>query len=129
LTSVPGSSRSFAGGIVAYANSVKEQLGVSPTTLGRAGAVSEAVAREMARGVRERLHADVSIATTGIAGPSGGSAEKPVGLVWFALGNADGSTNAWRYELRGEREAVTQRATTIALGILWRHLRSELVSP
>jgi nicotinamide-nucleotide amidase len=129
LTSVPGASRSFAGGIVAYANSVKEQLGVSPTTLGRAGAVSEAVAREMARGVRERLHADVSIATTGIAGPSGGSAEKPVGLVWFALGNADGSTNAWRYELRGEREAVTQRATTIALGILWRHLRSELVSP
>jgi nicotinamide-nucleotide amidase len=123
LTSVPGSSKSFSGGIVAYANSVKiGELGVDTQTLERVGAVSEEVAREMARGVRQALKADVALATTGIAGPDGGTSEKPVGLVWFALDDGDGTAQAWRYHFAGEREAIVQRATTAALGILWRHL-------
>jgi nicotinamide-nucleotide amidase len=124
LTSVPGSSKSFSGGIVAYANSVKiAELGVDAQTLERVGAVSEEVAREMARGVRLALSADVALATTGIAGPEGGTPEKPVGLVWFALDDADGTSEAWRYHLAGDRETIAQRAATIALGILWGHLK------
>lgn len=123
LTSVPGASLSFIGGIVAYDNSVKTaELGVNGATLERAGAVSEEVAREMAQGARKRLHADVALATTGIAGPTGATAEKPIGLVWFGLDDAAGTTRTWRYELSGDRETVAARATTIALGILWRHL-------
>ena len=126
LTSVPGSSESFAGGVVAYANSAKvSELGVNSETLGRAGAVSEEVAREMAHGVGVRFGADVGIATTGIAGPSGGTPEKPIGLVWFALDDALGQSATWRFVLAGERETIAQRATTIALGILWRHLKSQ----
>jgi nicotinamide-nucleotide amidase len=123
LTSVPGASLSFIGGIVAYDNSVKvAELGVSPATIERVGAVSEAVAHEMAQGVRQRLDADVALATTGIAGPTGATAEKPVGLAWFALDDALGTSRAWRFELSGDRETVVARATTIGLGILWRHL-------
>ncbi|MFY9665415.1 MAG: competence/damage-inducible protein A [Candidatus Cybelea sp.] len=125
LTSVSGSSLSFLGGVVAYDNAVKiAELGVRADTIARVGAVSEEVAAEMASGVRKRLGADLSLATTGIAGPAGGSPEKPVGLVWFALDDADGTAMAWRYQLSGEREAVVARATTVALGILWRHLKS-----
>jgi nicotinamide-nucleotide amidase len=127
LTSVSGSSLSFLGGVVAYDNAVKiAELGVAAETIGRLGAVSEAAACEMARGVRKRLGADVALATTGIAGPSGGSPEKPVGLVWFALDDAGGTTKAWRHQLSGEREAVVARATTIGLGILWRHLKAQI---
>jgi nicotinamide-nucleotide amidase len=123
LTSVPGSSLSFLGGVVAYDNAVKiAELGVRPETIERAGAVSEEVAGEMARGVRDLLRADVSLSATGIAGPTGGSPKKPVGLVWFAVDDSDGTAQAQRYQLSGEREAVVMRATTIALGILWRHL-------
>ena len=126
LTSVSGSSKSFVGGIVAYANVVKTtQLGVDPATLDRSGAVSEAVALEMARGARLRLKADIALATTGIAGPEGGSAQKPVGLAWFGLDDAVGTARAWKSQLSGERQAIVQRATTIALGILWRHLRNQ----
>ena len=84
--------------------------------------MSEATALEMARGARARLHADLALSTTGIAGPSGGTPEKPVGLVWFGLDDGV-EPRAWRYQLRGEREAIVQRATTIALGILWERLR------
>ncbi len=125
MTSVAGSSQSFVGGIVAYDNSVKiAQLGVDPQTIERVGAVSEEVALAMARGARERLNADVALSTTGIAGPSGGTPEKPVGLVWFGLDDAAGTTRAWRFELSGEREAILARSTTIGLGILWRHLHA-----
>ncbi len=126
LTSVPGSSQSFYGGVVAYANAVKiAQLGVRAETLARFGAVSEETAREMARGVRLRLNADIGLATTGIAGPGGGTPEKPVGLVWFALDDARIGTSAVSVEFAGEREAVMQRATTSALGMLWRHLAAQ----
>ena len=121
LTSVPGSSLSFKGGVVAYDNAVKiAQLGVDAQTLATAGAVSEEAAREMARGARERLGAGLGLSTTGIAGPDGGTPEKPVGLVWIALD--DGETRAWQLRLRGDRDAVARRATTSALGILWRYL-------
>lgn len=123
LTSVPGSSRSFRGGIVAYDNALKiELLGVDATLIAQDGAVSQSVAEAMASGARMRLGSDIAIATTGIAGPDGGTPEKPVGLVWFALADARGAVKAWRMQLPGERETVTRRATTIALGLLWKHL-------
>jgi nicotinamide-nucleotide amidase len=123
LTSVPGASLSFAGGVVAYANAVKvAELDVKPETIERAGAVSAEVSREMARGVRRRLQADVALATTGIAGPTGATPEKPIGVVWFALDDAATGTQARHLQLSGDREAITQRAATVALGILWRHL-------
>ena len=123
LTAAPGASVAFSGGVVAYDNAVKvEQLGVDPALIQRHGAVSEEVVTAMARGVRERLHAGLAIATTGIAGPSGGTQEKPVGTIWFALDDAAGSRRAWHMQLRGPRTAFQSRATTIALGILWKHL-------
>lgn len=122
LTSVPGSSRSFLGGIVAYDNAVKiAQLGVSEATVTRHGAVSEETVREMASGVRERLHATFGVATTGIAGPDGGSDEKPVGLVWFAI-HGEGEAIVYRIVFPGDREAIQRRATLMALGLLWRTL-------
>jgi nicotinamide-nucleotide amidase len=125
LTSVAGSSVAFIGGVVAYANSMKiEQLGVRAETIAREGAVSEAAARQMAQGARLRLGADLTLATTGIAGPSGGTVEKPVGLLWFAIDDADGTARAWRYQLPGDRAAIAQRATTIGLGIIWSHLEA-----
>ncbi len=123
LTAVPGASQTFLGGIVAYGDAVKvAQLGVAEATLQRAGAVSEAAALEMATGARTRLRADLALSTTGIAGPGGGTPEKPVGLVWFGLDDGV-EPRAWCYRLRGEREAIAQRATTIGLGLLWERLR------
>jgi nicotinamide-nucleotide amidase len=123
LTRVPGASESFAGGIVAYENAAKTALlGVDDSLVERDGAVSESVALAMARGARERLRAQIAVATTGIAGPGGGSAEKPVGLVYVAIDDANGNSRAWHVNLRGDRETVQSRATTYALGLLWRHL-------
>lgn len=122
LASVPGASNSFIGGVVAYDNSVKtDVLGVQEATLKRVGAVSEEVALEMAEGVRARLGSDVALATTGIAGPGGGTADKPVGLVWLALANAHGA-RALRLNLVGDRPTIQRRATVAALGYLWRSL-------
>ncbi|MGR4065172.1 MAG: competence/damage-inducible protein A [Vulcanimicrobiaceae bacterium] len=123
LTTVPGSSRSFLGGIVAYDNAVKiGQLGVSPATLNAFGAVSEEVACEMARGACERLGSSVAVATTGVAGPDGGSDDKPVGLVSIAVAWKDGSARARSIRWRGDRELVQSRATASALGMLWNSL-------
>lgn len=120
LTTVPGASKSFIGGIVAYDNAVKiESLGVEPELIERAGAVSEEVALAMARGARVRLGADVALSTTGVAGPDGGTAEKPVGLVWFAIDDVAGA-RAWRVNFRGDRAAVQSRATTAGLGMIWK---------
>jgi nicotinamide-nucleotide amidase len=124
LTAVPGSSKSFVGGVVAYDNAVKvSQLGVEPKTLETVGAVSEETAKQMAEGVRYRLGADVGLATTGIAGPSGGTPEKPVGLVWLAVADENG-TSAIQLQTRGVRTAIQARATTAALGLLWRTLEN-----
>ncbi len=122
LTAVPGSSKSFIGGIVAYDNSVKiEQLGVDPKIIEAHGAVSEETVLAMARGARERFGASLGFATTGIAGPDGGSAEKPVGMVWFALDDG-ASPRAWKYQFRGGRSEVQARSVTFALGTIWHKL-------
>jgi nicotinamide-nucleotide amidase len=126
LVRVPGVSATFLGSVVAYSNSIKEQvLGVSPADIERVGAVSEEVAIAMAQGVRERLGADLAISTTGIAGPDGGTPEKPVGLVWYGLATEDGRVSARRHVFPGTRANVRMRATMTALNILWRHLERE----
>ena len=122
ITAVPGASAVYRGGVVAYDNAVKvSELGVAESTLAEAGAVSERTAREMARGARERLHARIGIATTGVAGPSGGTPEKPVGLVWFAIDDGT-EVESRSFTFRGDREAIQRRAATMALGLLWRAL-------
>ncbi len=124
LTSVPGSSKSFIGGIVSYDNAVKSSLlGVSTDELARSGAVSEAVAGQMAAGVRAKLRSSIGLSITGIAGPAGGSPEKPIGLVWLGIADASGLRTR-RLQLSGDREGIQSRATTAALGFLWETLNS-----
>lgn len=125
LTATPGSSAVFLGGVVAYDNAVKiAELDVPPTILAEHGAVSEETARAMASGVRARLKAGIGFSTTGIAGPDGGSEQKPVGLVWFALALANGTVVAEKMNFRGDRCAIQARAATFALGMLWRRLKA-----
>jgi nicotinamide-nucleotide amidase len=128
LTDVPGSSGCFLQGMVTYSNSAKESLlGVSPETLARSGAVSEPVAAEMARGCLERSGADLAVATTGIAGPGGGSAEKPVGMLCLAVASrsADGSikVEASTFSMHGDRLQNKIRFSEAALRALLEHLR------
>ncbi|MCU0607595.1 MAG: competence/damage-inducible protein A [Candidatus Edwardsbacteria bacterium] len=122
LTDVPGSSAYFAGSVVAYANSVKSRsLGVSPATLRRHGAVSVETAREMARGVRRQLPAAIGVAVTGIAGPGGGTKDKPVGLVCFAVAGPYGTASDTRRFL-GTRRVIKELAASTALDLLRRYL-------
>jgi len=124
LTEIAGSSDVFRGGVVAYANDVKEgELGVTRELLEQHGAVSAEVAQAMARAVRERLSADIGVAVTGIAGPDGGSEEKPVGLVLLHAVGPDGE-KARRIELPGDREMVRGRATAAALHLVRKLLES-----
>lgn len=126
LTAVSGSSASYRGGIVAYDNAVKEgELHVPAAMIQAHGAVSEETARAMAQGALQTLNADVAVATTGIAGPGGGSEEKPVGLVWFAAAAKDGRTRTLRFQFRGERTSIQRRASTLALGLLWKFCTDE----
>ena len=118
LTSVPGSSDVFLGGVVAYSNEVKaRELGVPEATLERFGAVSEEAAEAMAAGARERLGADVAVSVTGVAGPGGGTPEKPVGLVFLHAQGPEGSL-APRLDFPGDREAIRGRATAAALHLV-----------
>lgn len=122
LTSIPGSSAVFVGGIIAYDDRVKrEMLGVPADLISAGGAVSEAVARAMASGGAERLGAELAIAVTGIAGPAGGSAEKPVGLVYIATA-VEGDIVAHRYQFPGNRQEIRARASQAALYRLLQHL-------
>jgi nicotinamide-nucleotide amidase len=118
FTDVSGSSAYVLGGVVSYADEAKvELLGVRTEDLERDGAVSESVVRQMAEGVRRRLGASYGLATTGIAGPTGGSAEKPVGTVWIAVAG-EGGTDARRVQLPGDREWVRQSAALAVIDLL-----------
>jgi len=118
ITSVPGSSRYYTGSVVSYANRIKElELGVRSGSLLKFGAVSEEVVREMAEGIRERFHTDYAVATSGIAGPDGGTPEKPVGTVWIAVASARGTT-ARRFFFNDERSRFIRRTALAALDIL-----------
>lgn len=122
LVRVPGASAVFRGGVVAYNDDVKRaMLDVPAQTLRDFGSVSVETAVAMARGARRRLGSDVAIATTGVAGPTGGTEEKPVGLVWFAL-VADGEPRTYRATFPGDRRDIRARATMAALSAIWRYL-------
>ena len=123
LTAVPGASDVFLGGVIAYDNSVKRDLlNVSESDLARHGAVSGEVALAMARGVRERVDAGIAIGITGVAGPGGGTDEKPVGMVWVALAGVGETSQCLR--LFGTREEIRQRAAQAALDMVRRALQS-----
>lgn len=130
LTNIPGSSAYFLSCVVAYSNAAKTTLlGVSPDVLETHGAVSGAVAQAMAHGVREQAGSDIGLGVTGIAGPSGGSAQKPVGLVYVAL--ADGETETvreWRFGRRSGRRGIKYLSTQVAIDLLRTHLLRQGVS-
>ncbi|MFI5037494.1 MAG: competence/damage-inducible protein A [Solirubrobacterales bacterium] len=123
LTEHAGSSSYVNGGIVAYSNEVKvAQAGVDPRLIERHGAVSGEVAEALADGARSRLDADVGVGVTGVAGPGGGSAEKPVGLVWLSVATPDGRHLTRSVNLPGGRADVRDRATTVAMHLIRRAL-------
>jgi competence/damage-inducible protein CinA-like protein len=127
LTSVPGSSAYYLGGVISYADEAKTHLlGVSTQLVSDHGAVSEEVARAMAIGVRERLHSTIGVSVTGIAGPEGGSDAKPVGLVYIGVALPE-SVEVRRLSLPGDREAIRHRAAISALTLVWRAVRGEVI--
>jgi len=116
LTEIAGSSEWFEGGIVSYSNQLKRDLlGVNPETLEQCGAVSKEVALEMAISVQAKTKTHLSVAVTGIAGPGGGSEEKPVGTVWIAWKVQDESATATKFEFSGNRSDVRQQTIVEAL--------------
>ena len=127
LNAQSGSSAYYMGSVVAYDNRIKEQvLGVAHDTLMEWGAVSEQTVREMAEGVRALMHTDYAIATSGIAGPTGGTAEKPVGTVWIAWAMPEGTiAKCFHFGVVREREQITQRAVTAALVELIKSLNTK----
>lgn len=126
FTSIPGCSEYYLGSVTSYANSVKENvLGVKHETLEKFGAVSSQTAAEMAEGVRRLTGADFSVATTGIAGPGGGSAEKPVGLVWVGISSENG-TETMSFNYKNERTTNIQRFSAAALNFLREKIKNEI---
>jgi nicotinamide-nucleotide amidase len=129
MTNVPGSSQYFAGGVVAYSNQAKRDLlGVSSETLNQHGAVSDQTVCEMASGVRERFGTDLSLAVSGIAGPDGGSPEKPVGTVYIGIADRD-STFSQRYRFWGVRDQVKLNSAMMALDWVRRRLHGDSFLP
>lgn len=127
ITSVPGSSRYFKGSVVAYSNEIKEKvLGVKKEILEKFGAVSEPVVKEMAAGIRKLYQSDYAIATSGIAGPEGGSADKPVGTTWIAVASA-GHIQADKYLFGNLRSTNIQKASLTALNMLRKLIQSEKI--
>ncbi|MEA1064206.1 nicotinamide-nucleotide amidase [Apirhabdus apintestini] len=120
LTDIAGSSAWFERGFVTYSNDAKAQmLGVSLDALSAFGAVSEPVVRQMAQGALLAAKADYAIAISGIAGPDGGSVEKPVGTVWFGFATQENRILTYRKCFSGDREAIRMQATAFALKTLW----------
>ena len=125
ITAIPGSSAVFVGGVIAYADEVKQrELNVPADDIRRHGAVSEPVVRQMATGARERFATEIGVAITGIAGPGGGSAEKPVGTVWLAA-DIRGRVSATRSQLIGDRDEIRRRAAQGALNLVRKELSQE----
>ena len=125
ITNVPGSSSYFKGGVIAYANEIKMGiLGVTTETLDSYGAVSEQTVLEMAKGVRDVFRADIGISVSGIAGPDGGTEEKPVGTVWIGL-STSGYDLAESCSFSGDRERIKQQAAQSAIEIAIRYLSEE----
>lgn len=125
FTAMPGASVYFRCGVVSYSNESKAALlGVDPATIARVGAVSEEVARQMAEGARRVAGADYAIATTGIAGPTGGSAEKPVGTVWIAVATPEGTTAVCK-QCGTDRGQIIDRASAFAIALLRDALEQE----
>ncbi|MEZ3500549.1 nicotinamide-nucleotide amidase [Pantoea sp. KPR_PJ] len=119
FTDISGSSAWFERGFVTYSNEAKQELvGVSADSLAQYGAVSEAVVREMAQGAQRAARADYAVSVSGIAGPDGGSTDKPVGTVWFGFVGPDGVTMAKRQHFQGDREAVRRQSVAFALQTL-----------
>lgn len=119
LTDVAGSSAWFERAFITYSNEAKQQMvGVAETTLQQWGAVSEQVVKEMAAGALKAAGADFAIAVSGIAGPDGGSAEKPVGTVWFGFATRGGQLVAKREVFQGDRDAVRRQTVALALQTL-----------
>jgi PncC family amidohydrolase len=115
MTNVPGSSEYYLGSVTAYANNAKAALlNVSPKTIEEFGAVSEETVLEMAAGIRSALAADIGISVSGIAGPGGGSAEKPVGLVWIGMATSEVSS-AQKIIFSGDRSAIKEQAANEAM--------------
>ena len=116
VTDIAGSSTWFDRGFVTYSNQAKvDMLGVSTDTLLRYGAVSEATVREMVAGALRHSRAQIALAVSGIAGPGGGTPEKPVGMVWFAWGIKDGVSASRKHQLAGNRAEIRAQAVSIAL--------------
>jgi nicotinamide-nucleotide amidase len=126
VTNVPGSSAYFLGGVVSYANSIKEEiLGVPPATLEERGAVSEETASAMARGARELFRSDIAVSVTGIAGPTGGTESKPVGLVYIALDAAGFHTCEEHIWPGASRIDTKRRSAQASLQLLVRYLTGD----
>lgn len=125
ITNVPGSSTYYMGSITAYAYEAKVRLlGVRWETLEKYGAVSKETVLEMAFGVRKVLAADIGLSISGIAGPGGGTPDKPVGLTWVGL-SADGVDEAWRFIWPGDRLAVKEQSAQAVLQLLVEHLSEQ----
>jgi PncC family amidohydrolase len=124
ITNVSGSSTYYLGGVTAYANEAKIRLlGVNPETLEQYGAVSEQTVLEMARGIRYALGADIGISVSGIAGPLGGTPDKPVGTVWIGLSSAQVKL-ARNYLWAGDRLSIKEQSAQAALQLLVEHLQA-----
>ncbi len=127
LTAPAGASEYVMGGVVVYANDAKVALaGVDPITIEEHGAVSEQVAKELAEGIRARMQADVGVGVTGVAGPGGGTEQKPVGLVWLSIVGPEGASITRSVNLPGGRADIRDRASTVALHMVRRLLLGEV---
>ncbi|MCB2221359.1 MAG: competence/damage-inducible protein A [Bacteroidetes bacterium] len=124
ITTIPGSSDYFKGSVVAYANEIKQKaLGVKESTLNNHGAVSEEVVKEMAEGIKRQYQTDYAIAVSGIAGPTGGTPEKPVGTTWIAVATPETIVTK-KFKLGEHRERNIRKAALSALNMLWKQLKS-----
>jgi nicotinamide-nucleotide amidase len=122
ITSIPGSSAYFMGSVIAYSNAVKmNQLSVKPNTLKNHGAVSEETVKEMMQGALDLLKTDLAIAISGVAGPDGGTPEKPVGTIWIAIGDKN-NTKTYQLNLWKDRMKNIEYTTTVALNVIRKFL-------